>query len=177
MVAIVAGAQTSATALGDGSWRVEKLPGAGAGFGAAAASVTPIAGDFVLRGEDLTPDNNLLLGVSETPGASNGFMDLLHAVQFYGNEIYMYELGVYRPPVHANSGVVWIARLAGVVSYRVGADFASAAILREVAASAVPLSFDCSISKPGGAIGVRFDPPGDWAGLARAARPRLDLTL
>lgn len=177
MVAIVAGAQTHVTALGDGSWRVEKMSGAWTGFNAAAASATPIAGDFVLRGQDLTPDNNLLFGVSESPGASNGFLDLLYSVQFYGNELYMYELGVYRPPVRVNDGVVWIARLAGVVSYRIGAEFATATILREVAASAAPLSFDCSLSKPGGAISVRFDPPGDWAGLARAARPRIDLTL
>lgn len=177
MVAIVAGAQTSVTALGDGSWRVEKTGGAEGQFGAWAASAEPIAGDFVLRAEDLTPGNNLLFGVSANPDASAGFMDLTHSCQFYGAELYIYELGVYRPPIRVHSGVAWIARLAGVVSYRTGPDFASASIAREVAADNAPLFFDCSIAKAGGAIAVRFEPPGAWAAAARPPRPRIDLTL
>lgn len=177
MPAIVAGAQTSVAALGDGGWRVEKTGGVEGHFGAWAASAEPIAGDFVLRAEDLTPGNNLLFGVSASPGASAGFTDLIHSCQFYGAEFYVYELGVYRPPIRAHAGVAWIARLAGVVSYRVGPDFASALIAREVPADEAPLFFDCSIAKAGGAIAVRFDPPGSWTGAARAPRRRIDLTL
>lgn len=177
MVAIVAGAQTSVTALGDGSWRVQKTVGVEGHFGASAASAEPIAGDFVLRAEDLTPGNNLLFGVSANPGASAGFMDLNHSCQFHGAEFYVYELGVYRPPIRVHSGVAWIARLAGVVSYRTGPDFASALIAREVPADEAPLFFDCSIAKVGGAIAVRFEPPGAWTGPASAPRRRIDLTL
>lgn len=177
MPAIVAGAQTSVTALGDGSWRVQKTAGVEGHFGAWAASAEPITGDFVLRAEDLTPGNNLLFGVSADPGASAGFMDLSYSCQFYGTEFYVYELGVHRPPIRVHEGVAWIARLAGVVSYRTGPDFASALIAREVPADDAPLFFDCSIARAGGAIGVRFEPPGSWAGAARAPRPRIDLTL
>lgn len=175
MAAIAAGAHTSVSALPGGRWRIEKTAGVEGQFDASAASADPIAGDFVLRAEDLTPGNNLLLGLSNDPGASTGFMDFAYACQFYGTALYIYELGVHVPPVHAHSGIVWIARLAGMISYRIGPDFASAGIVREVSSDGTPLFFDCSIAKAGGALAVRFEPPGGEP--VRVPRTQIGLTL
>jgi hypothetical protein len=163
MVAIVAGAQTAVTPLPDGGWRVEKTGGIEGQYAAAAASAAAITGDFVLRVTDLTAPNSAIFGVSTDPSASDGYADIDFAAQFYGADFYVFENGVYVPPTRAQGGVAWIVRSGGVLRYRIGPTLAGSSVARTVSGVSDPLWFDCTIGRLGGAIGVRFEPPGAWS--------------
>ena len=177
MAAIVAGAQTVVTPMPDGGWRVEKTGGVEGQYAAAAASAVAIAGDFVLRVTDLTAPNSAIFGVSTDPAAGDGYANIGFAAQFYGADFYVFESGTYVPPTRTHEGVAWIIRTGGELSYRVGPTLAASAVVRTVSGATGPLWFDCTIGRLGGAIGVRFEPPGAWSHGAPRPVARLSIGI
>ncbi len=172
MVAIVAGTGTLVTAIGGGAYRVEKTSGVNA-HDASAWSQRGVRGDFVLRVRDVGAPNDAIVGVSESPRASDGFQDIARSLQFYQASIYLYESGVYRPPVLSYADTVWFVRSAGHIRYHVGTEATPETLVRTVADAGAALSFDCSIAQPGGAIEVLFTAVGPRA----VPRTRLSLAL
>lgn len=177
MAAIVAGAQTAVTALPDGSWRIEKTSGLDGQYAAAAASAEAIAGDFVLRVRDLTAPNSAIFGVSADPSASDGYAHIDFAAQFYGDDFYVFERGTYVPPTRAHGGVAWITRSGDELAYRIGPTLSASSVARSVSGVTGPLWFDCTIGRLGGAIGVRFEPPGAWSQGAGRVLARLGIGI
>ncbi|HEY0623534.1 hypothetical protein [Sphingomonas sp.] len=171
MVAIAAGANTAVTALAGGSWRIEKAGGSDGSYDAAAAAAAPIAGDFALRAQTLSPGNSFLFGVSAAPLGDDGFGAISFAIWLYEGFAHVFESGAHVPLEAVRADIAWITRTGGVVRYHAGLLPDAAPPLRSVSGASGPLWFDCTIGKLGGAFSARFDSPGAWS-RGRATSPR-----
>ncbi|HEX8300735.1 hypothetical protein [Sphingomonas sp.] len=176
MVAIVDAQSTAVTALGDGSYRIDKTAGSAA-FDASAVSAAAIAGDCVLRVRDLSAPNSLFFGLSIEPGEGLGFGQMDYSAHLYGGDLYVYERGVYVPTPSTHAGTAWIVRSGSVLTYLIGDHPATALVARSVSGVTAPLWFDSSISKEEGAIEVRFEPPGSWCEPPFRAPQALEMTF
>jgi hypothetical protein len=164
------------TPMAGGGFRIVNTGGGGA-FDASAVSTTAIAGDFVLRGASGTPALSAFIAVTADPTESNGYLDLDHSIQIFGDDFFMLEDGIFHAPTGAHGGAVWIERRGSTLRYRTGASFASSVVRRTVAGVSAPLFFDSSIATVAGVLEVRFEPPGRWLARARQSRIALGIGL
>lgn len=159
MVAITARANTSVSAIGGGAYRITKTGGFDGSFDGAAASVTGIAGDFVMRAKRVGSADRLMIGVTANPDEDTGYVGIDYSLEYTAGVLEIFERGEYRTANGLVDDFVWIERIGTTLRYLCGPRRRGATVMRIVADVSATLFFDSSLVTPGCAVDVRFDAP------------------